>query len=128
VCGPGFAAADKIAHVARLGEAALHRIQRRGQRLNERDGRVVRGIDRAELARGIALAVRRGDTPGAQQLIEGGANLFGASALIAEVGEQSRQLELDALRAAQDRPSADEQYPVVDPYDIEQEWADAEPR
>ena len=45
-----------------LGGAALHRVLRRAHRLDEREGRLVKGRDRTELARESAQALRRGDT------------------------------------------------------------------
>jgi hypothetical protein len=61
------------------------------------------GVSLAEVARGIAEALRRGYEPGARQLIVAGGELFDRGALAAEVSLQAREIELNALRAAQER-------------------------
>jgi hypothetical protein len=63
---------------------------------------VVRGVNRTELAHEVARALRTGNTPLVRELISSGARLFRADALIAELTEQSRRLEMHALRAAQE--------------------------
>jgi hypothetical protein len=117
----GILGDPRAAETVKLAESALHRIRRRAQRIAERDGRLKNGIRLQELAAGIAASLRRGDQPAAQQLISAGASLFGANSLVAAVTEQSRQIELDALRAAQERLEPDrlERYPAVEPYDID---------
>jgi hypothetical protein len=94
------------AHLAvmQLGEAALARVQRRVDRLNERDGRSRGGVGLAEVATGIAMALRRGDQPGASALVAAAGQLFDHTALVTEIGLQAHQLERDALRAAQEPP------------------------
>lgn len=70
----------------------------------------------AEVAAGIALALRRGDQPGAQQLIEAAGQIFDRGLLVTEVGLAAHRLERDALRAAHDgRP--EQPYKPVDAYD-----------
>ena len=113
--------------VARLGEAALQRINRRAERIAERDGRMVRGVNRTDVAREIAEALRIGDQPRARELITAAASLFGQAAIVIEVGLQARQLELDALRAAEDKPPVEE-YDAAHPHDIEDGWYNEEPR
>lgn len=61
-----------------------------------------RGISLAEVAQGIATALRAGDTIQAQEFIAAGIGLFGPDQLLAEVTEQAKRLEFDALREAEE--------------------------
>jgi hypothetical protein len=94
-----------------LAAHAMRRIENRA-RLRDRfdparnTGNMRRGIDKATLALEIAMAIRSGDTPRAQQLIEAGATLFGSGPLIAEVGMQSAKLEESALAGYGSGPAA----------------------
>jgi hypothetical protein len=98
------------------------RVNRRGQRVAERNGHAVNGISRVELARHISQALRVGNEPRARELITAGGQLFGASALAAEVAEQSCQIELAALQAEQ------AQHAEPDPELYEEVWENDEPR
>jgi hypothetical protein len=91
------------AKAVKLGEAAV----RRAQRLDERTQGPA-GLTLSDLATGVALCLRKGDTPGARKLIDAGAQLFGQERLIAAVGLRSRELEaasLQRMQAMQDAQS-----------------------
>jgi hypothetical protein len=88
------------AKLSELGDAALHRIHRRAQHAGDRNGSSVSGVSLTELAKAVAVALRHGDRPGAEQLVEAGAALFGSGPLIAAVGMASHELEFAELQGA----------------------------
>jgi hypothetical protein len=65
---------------------------------------VVRGVSRSEVAQRIAETLRAGDTPLARELIEAGAQLFGRTAMVTDVGLASHRLEQEALQRASGQP------------------------
>jgi hypothetical protein len=85
----------------------LEPANRRIRRLEQRDGRYKNGVSVAETAAGIALALRRGDQPGARALVEAGSLLFNRVQLIAAVGQASHDPELADLRRAQEEGRLD---------------------